>query len=394
MRTVVVAAGYGPNDPPTQNTCRYFTEQGWRVILVAPVSNTPSYATISHAEKVYHVAAAPKLGRFAPVYEFLCWGRALRRAVIETKAKLMISFMFHPWVSAGTLGGIQRVACIYDIPASRYAGVYSRYIIRRGWRDIKKLDLVWSSDPLKARLCEVRGHLSVLPQVCYNVPYSDYIKDSESGSGRAWLCERLSAQGVRVEQRQKILLRAGAFGVYGGIEETLNALVHNPEWVFVLMGKPDSTYEVFVRGKVEQLNLQNRVSFLVRPSNDDWRRALLGADAGHLLHLRSDYGYHQEMFDNNSPLSTNRLFQYMAAELPTISSDDSRMARIHAEVNCFVVAESADLEHSLNRILTHLYTKDMLKETMGKVARKAHLSKYNWSQQFGPIFKAISSHNE
>lgn len=390
MKTVVIAAGYGPNDPPTQNTCRYFKERGWRVVVVVPLANMASNSTVAHADDVYYVDAAPRMGRLAPIYEFLCWGRALRKAVRWSKAHLMVSFMFHPWVSAGELDRIRRVACIYDIPPDRYAGIFARHIFRRGWRDIHKLNFVWSSDPLKSALCKERGHLQVSPPVCHNVPYADYIDETELGSGRTWLCARLAAQDVMVEQGQKILLRAGAFGVLGGIEETLAALVKNPKWVFVLMGRPDSDYERFVRAKVAELNLKNQVGFIVRPSNDEWRKALLGADAGHLIHLRPEDGYHREAFDNNSPLSTNRLFQYMAAKLPIISSDDSRMAEIHREIDCFLVAEAANLVKSLDHILKRLRSDTFIDQNMGEAGRSAHLNKYNWEHQFASIFESIN----
>lgn len=382
----LVAAYYGLQDPPTANLCRYLRARGWRVAVVVRAGQSAQEVIVESS----YVLPEPRVRFLSSLSDFLNWGRVIKKAVRELRPDLFISFMVHPWVSAGFLGQVRRVCCIYDIPPAQHAGILASYIYRNAWKNLGKLDYVWSSDPLKAQLCKVRGRLETVPPVCHNVPYSNYIDETELGSGRTWLCERLAAQDVVVEQGQKVLLRAGAFGVIGGIEETLAALVKNPEWIFVLMGRPDLNYEVSVRDKIAELNLKNRVGFLIRPSNDEWRKALLGADAGHLIHLRPEDGYHREAFDNNSPLSTNRLFQYMAAELPIISSDDSRMAQIHDEIACFEVAESANLEISLDRILKRLCSKTEIRQNMGKAGRSAHLNKYNWENQFAPIFKAIN----
>ena len=387
MKTVVVAAYYGLQDPPTANLCCYLRSRGWRVVVVLRAGQDVQEVIV---EKSY-VLPKPRISRLSSLTEFLNWGRVIKKAVRELKPDLFISYMLHPWVAAGELGQVRRVCCIYDIPPTRHTGILARHIYRHAWKNLGKLDYVWSSDPLKSQLCKERGRLDALPPVCHNVPYSDYIQDTELGSGRAWLCDRLAAQDVRVGQGQKIVLRAGAFGVLGGIEETLAVLVKNPEWVFVLMGRPDLNYEVSIRENAAKLNLKNRVGFLVRPSNDEWRKALLGADAGHLIHLRPEDGYHREAFDTNSPLSTNRLFQYMAAELPIISCDDSRMAQIHDEIACFLVAESANLEISLDRILKRLSSETAIKLNMGKAGRSAHLNKYNWAHQFAPIFESVNS---
>lgn len=337
-----------------------------------------------------YVLPKPRVRVLSSLTEFLNWGRVIKKAVREVRPDLFVSFMLHPWVAAGNLEKVRRVCCIYDIPPTNHTGFLASYIYRHAWKNLGRLDYVWCSDRFKAQLCKARGQLDASPAVCHNVPYSDYIRDSEPGSGRGWLCERLAAQDVMVGQGQKILLRAGAFGVLGGIEETLAALVKNPEWIFVLMGRPELNYEVSVRNTVAELGLKNRVGFLIRPSNDDWRKALLGADAGHLIHLQPKGGYHREAFDNNSPLSTNRLFQYMAAELTIISSDDGRMAQIHDEIACFEVAESANLEVSLDQILKRLCFNTVINRNMGKAGRSAHLNKYNWEHQFAPIFEAIN----
>ena len=382
----LVAAYYGLQDPPTANLCRYLRSRGWRVAVVLRAGQGAQEVIV---EAKYFLPEA-RIRCLASLTEFFNWGRVIKKAVRDLGPDLFISFMVHPWVSAGCLGQVRRVCCIYDIPPAQHAGILASSIYRNAWKNLGKLDYVWSSDPLKAQLCKVRGRLETAPPVCHNVPYSDYIDETELGSGRTWLCARLAAQDVMVEQGQKILLRAGAFGVLGGIEETLAALVKNPTWVFVLMGRPDSDYEVFVRAKVAELNLKSQVGFIVRPSNDEWRKALLGADAGHLIHLRPDDGYHREAFDNNSPLSTNRLFQYMAAKLPIISSDDSRMAEIHREIDCFLVAEAANLVKSLDHILKRLRSDTFIDRNMGKAGRSAHLNKYNWEDQFAPIFESIN----
>jgi glycosyltransferase involved in cell wall biosynthesis len=391
MRTVVVAASYGPNDPPTQNFCRYFSELGWNVVVVMPISFLSADRAKLALFTTYYSRTWKKYRRIASILDAVSWGTAIRKAVRDTRADLFVSFMFHPWVSAGGLGGIKRATCIYDIPLVKHAGPFARLVYRLGWHKLNSLDFVWSSDQFKAAICMESGKLAELPLVCHNVPYRDYFTDIEVSTRDPWLREKLAQQGVTVCSTSRIVLRAGAYGILGGIEETVQALRDSPDWVLVLMGRPDADYERKIRKMAVDLNVSSRVGHIIRPTDTEWKKALLGADLGHLIHLRAQDGLHREMYDTNSSLSNNRLFQYMAAGLPIISYDDIRMSQIHSEIDCFFVADTADLKNAFVRILNQFYATPSRGDTMSKAARNAHLEKYHWEHQFSRVATTLAA---
>ena len=390
MKTALVAAYYGPQDPPTANLCRYLRERGWRVAMI--LRSRQNIGKII-AYQLF-LLPEPRIRRIASLSEYLNWGKVIRRAEEETSADLFVSFMLHPWVAAGKLGSVRRVCCLYDIPPEIHTGMLSRIIYRRAWKNLCGLDLVWSSDPLKAEICQKLAGLSEIPMVCHNVPYSDYILDTELSSERHWLKDYLITSGVVIKAETRILLRAGAFGPMGGIEETLRAIVKCPNWVFVLMGRPEKNYENRIRSMVTNLNIEDRVAYVLRPNDREWKNALIGADVGHLIHERAETGVYRETFDKNSSLSNNRLFQYMAAGLPIISYDDPRMDGIHSAIQCFQIANSKELEVSLtNGLITLENTPDLI-ETLGANGRRAHLMRYNWEMEFSPIAAKLLNFNE
>jgi hypothetical protein len=95
------------------------------------------------------------------------------------------------------------------------------------------------------------------------------------------------------------------------------------------------------------------------------------------------------LFELNSSLSNNRLFQYMAAALPILSYDDPRMDVIHRDVACFRVAESSRIVESIQSAWRELAGSASLRAGLGGEGRRAHLEKYCWEEQFAPVIEQI-----
>jgi glycosyltransferase involved in cell wall biosynthesis len=250
---------------------------------------------------------------------------------------------------------------------------------------------VWASDIHKAHIAQEIGRLSSTPMICHNCPPISYLPNSVWPRDN-WLRTELRRAGAKIENGGgSILLRAGAIGEYGGIEETLEGMKGLPEdYIFLMIGRPPAEYKQKILTYISTLDLGNRAFLWDRPSDDVWKSALRGADIGHLIHGPFPPGRMTRLYNLNSSLSNNRLFQYMAASLPIIAYDDPRMESIYKEVPCFRVARLSNLVKDIHRAWRELGGDDTRRKSLGEAGRKAHLQKYCWEVQFSPVFDAIN----
>jgi hypothetical protein len=282
------------------------------------------------------------------------------------------------------------VSCVYDIPSPQDTGLLDRRIHAAAWRRLARADVVWSSDEFKAALVQRSAHLPMTPIVCHNCPSLQWLPQANSVRS-GWLRERLRGQGAELGERGGcIILRAGAIGDLCGIHETLTALHSLPkDCVFLMMGRPHPTFRTPLLARLAEPELRRRAFFWDCPSDDDWTRAHLGADVGHLVHGPWLSGAARRANELNSSLSNNRLFNYMAASLPIVVHEDQRMDQLVKDTGCFRVVNNQDLSRSLVPVLRELYESPTERERLGLLARRAHESRYNWECQFQPVAEAI-----
>lgn len=293
-------------------------------------------------------------------------------------------------VNHGEKETFKLVSCVYDIPSMIDAGRLDRRILLKGWSQLRNAEVVWSSDIHKAELAREFGELSSTPLVCHNTPPEDYLPEP-TWPRDSWLRNELSNQGASIGEKDGcILLRAGAVGEWGGIEETLEAMRDLPsDFVFLMMGRPDEAYEKQLLRTIDVLGLTARAFLWRRPTDETWKKALRGADIGHLIHGPFPSGAPSRLYALNSSLSNNRLFQYMAAGLPIVSYDDPRMRAVHDEIPCFRIVRLSNLKSDLRKVLGELADNSTLRQDLGFAARSAHVSNYNWENQFEKVLERL-----
>lgn len=381
--------GYALNDPPARQAAEFLARQGFQVHIVQ-ISNSEQIQTAAPDSVTIHtVSPAAWVRKFGPLYNWYrwrCFVREVRRQLAKTKPQLVVTIMLHALAALpkpAPKKQFKLLSCIYDIPALEDAGTLDRRIIGRGWQRLKTADVVWASDIFKARLAQERGQLTALPVVCHNCPPLDYLPEpTPSRDGR--LRAELRKQGAAIgETGGSILLRAGAVGECGGIEETLAGMGALPEdYIFVMLGRPPAGYKQRLLERIAELGLQRRAFLFDRPSDTVWKQALQGADIGHLIHGPFPPGRMKRQYDLNSSLSNNRLFQYMSAGLPIIVYSDPRMNNLYAEVPCFRVARLARLGDDIIAAWRELGRNAELRHQLGGAGRKAHQISYHWDNQF------------
>jgi glycosyltransferase involved in cell wall biosynthesis len=382
------------NDPPFRNALECFLESGYDcTVLMSKNSRGLSLTAIPGVTVKYFDASISFL-RNTPAYKVIAPALFLFYAKFLSKRNysVIITVMLQPVAAISFKNNRSTIiSSILDIPSPQMSGRIDAMFNEKGWNNLHYADVIWSSDHFKAKLVTERAKLKELPIVCHNCPRLNYLKDG-CVEKDPYLYEMLLANGLSKDLKiRSVLLRAGAIGEYGGIEETLQAMTQLPEnFIFVMMGRPEKNYKANLLNLVRELNLLDRVFLLDRIQDEEWKRILCGADIGHLVHIRPrDHSGHAEAYDLNSSLSNNRMFQYMAASLPIISYNDTRMAGIYEEVNCFRVVDQRNLVQDIKDAWLQLASNDDLRLEMGRNGRKAHLEKYNWEYQFGPVMQKL-----
>lgn len=380
------------NDPTPRNAAESLRDAGYAVTVVTCVRagtvRTPPPAGIVVRE-VGSGGGFDRLGRLASLVRWWAFRSAVRRGVREVRPDVVVAVMFHAIAALpdGVFAGpVRTVACVYDISRPEDCGRLDGPIVRLAYDRLRRFRTVWASDPCKAELTAEFARLPTRPLVCLNCPTTGYMAEP-LWPRDGWLRDRLRADGLSLPADGGcVIVRAGALGEHCGIDESLSALSRLPSGVtLLLMGRPSPDYAAGLRDRIRATGLGGRVAFWDRPTDDDWDKALRGADVGHLIHGPYPPGPAARSFALNSSLSNYRLYNYMAAGLPILSYDDDRLAPVHAAVPCVRVCRLDRLADDLTTHIAELASDPTGRETLGRVGRAAHLSGYNWAAQFAPV---------
>ncbi len=397
-RNCLIIAAYTIGDPTTKNTANSLAEAGWKVTVIQEIPTNFNQPSIPSGIEVITLPAfasglIPKF--LKSLLRWLVLLGSVHWILFFRDFELVITFMHRPLAALPQLKKkrFYLISCIYDIPQLIELGKLNRWVIAQGWKRLQWADLVWASDVYRAQLTQQFAQLPQLPMVCHNCPPLSYGEHPVTLEDKQWLRKELQAQGVNVPTKGgSILIRAGAIGDHCGIEDTLLAMKYLPsDYVFLLMGRPSASYAQKMMTMVKDLGLGGRVVFWDRPSDEVWKKALFGADIGHLVHLYPQVKVHQQIYDFNSSLSNYRLFNYFAMGLPIICHHDKRMEAIRHEVPCFRVAHQENLVQEIQQAWSAFATQPDHVEAMGQLASQAFRSTYNWEAQFAPILAKISA---
>jgi glycosyltransferase involved in cell wall biosynthesis len=397
-RRALIASTYTIADPPTNNICQTLLSSGYAVEVVQPGYGKTVVVTgirgVVHRESKR--IELPRLLRplCGPVNASR-YQKLIRQQIETNRPQLVVTTHLNdlaalPWPPKRY--DYILASSILDVPVIRDAGRLDRILQKKAWKRLQQAMVVWASDRYKAEFVREFGELDSTPLICHNAPKTDYLSEP-TWPRDGWLRAELRKQGASLgETSGCIVLRAGAVGEYGGIEETLNALGDLPEnVVFLMMGRPYPGYRKQIETWIAERGLAQRVFLWDRPSDDLWKKALLGADVGHLVHGPFPEGKWQRLYNANSSLSNNRLFQYLAAGLPVLAYDDPRMNDIYCEVPAFRVCRLASLAEDLKRNIGELACNARIRKSVGMAGRELHVNKYNWNLEFNPVIERIAT---
>lgn len=381
-------------DPPQRQTVLSLARNGWRVTVLQLTnskglkSNVPAKVSVVEVPDPWLSQSWGMLHRLSKWRRF---NRAVRRWIEDHQPGLVWTYMLHGLAALPKPAKPYRVVSfIPDIPSLADVGRFDRHLIKRGWKRLGEADVIWASDIYKARLAQEYGQLPQLPIVCHNCPTLDYLPEP-TWPRDGWLRSELRRQNAALgSEGGCILLRAGAVGEWGGIEATLAVMPELPnDYVFLMMGRPPEDYKAKILRLITELGLRNRAFFWDRPSDEIWKKALCGADISHLIHGPFSPGRATRLYELNSSLSNNRLFQSTAAGLPIIAYDDPRMNFIYEKADCFRVARLAQLKEDIKRIWEELGRQSELRQSLGQAGYQTFRTEFHWEKQFAPVLEKI-----
>jgi hypothetical protein len=390
---VVVCYGYALADPPVVQAAASFAQGGWRVVVIqgAPADGVVAPAPPGVEVVLWPSSAFPRWPKpLRQVARLLVFRRTVARALQARRPDVVVTIMLRALMAVPSRRRWRQgrlFSCIYDIPSPRDTGRVDRVAFWEGWRRLRGADLVWASDAQKARLASHVAKLARPVVVVHNCPVAGGLPGDPRPARDPWLRHVLSRQGALLSERGMIVLRAGAIGPLGGIEETLEAMEGLEDVVFVMMGRPTVEYAEALQRLVRDRDLGQRAFLWERPERETWERALSGADVGHLVHGPYSGGRNARLAQLNSVLSANRLFQYMKAGLAIVVHEDERLEALRKEAPCFVFVRHTHLVFDLRSSLDRLSKQPEERAELARAGWEAHVRKYNWSYQFEPVMR-------
>lgn len=397
-KALIIAYGYVFSEPPSRNTMLSLLNASFdvSVIHLQKHSQEHSYPIKESIETFPTNVLAKKVKILRSIFEWNAFKEEVNKWIVRNPGSLIWACHLTP-LAAVNFTKVKNNNCyvitnIVDIPSEKFSGKFDRILNRAAFKKLVKCAFLVASDFYKGNIAKKKASLNSSPIICHNCPrIEEFNTFFLSGEQKNWLKEELIKYGASVSVKLSfILLRAGAIGEFGGIEETIDAMNNlPPHFVFLMMGRPEKSYEQKVRTLIDQKNLGKRVFLWVKPSDEIWTKTLLGADVGHLIHICPPSGPQKEIYELNSSLSNNRLFQYMGAGLPIISYNDPRMEGIYKETQGFCKINAENIAAEIMKVLFQLEADEKLRHQLGNNNREAFLKKYNWDNQFQPIYSRI-----
>ena len=286
------------------------------------------------------------------------WGRRAGRAAAEQPAALLVGHDLD-----GFLAGIRakrRLAAplIYDSHElfPDYAAMGRPAYERRGWilyesRLIKHADLVFAVTPGRAEVMAER-HGIPTPRVIRNMPEASKQPAEPVANIRQGLPDG-----------SPVVLYSGGIQPTRGLEQLVAALAGLPQCVLVIMGSGGDEYVEQLRALAAEAGVEERVILRPPVRPHEVVAASSAADVGVVLNRNVSL--------NNWLSLPNKIYEYLAAGVPVVTSDSPEMAALvnEHEVGDTCDPESpGDIARAISAVLEDRERYERLRENARRVA--------------------------
>ncbi|MFH0842836.1 MAG: glycosyltransferase [Bacteroidota bacterium] len=181
-----------------------------------------------------------------------------------------------------------------------------------------------------------------------------------------------------------LIFQGAGINIDRGGEELVEAISRTENVTLLIAGAGDVLNDL--KEKAESLNLTGQVRFMPKMSWEELMRFTKSSDAGMTLDKDTNLNYRF--------ILPNKLFDYISAGIPVISSNRNEVARIISENNCGIIIPSVTPEEIHNAIIK-LRDDRMLLNKLRQNSVKASES-LNWeseSRKVTEFYKIILSNS-
>jgi glycosyltransferase involved in cell wall biosynthesis len=138
-----------------------------------------------------------------------------------------------------------------------------------------------------------------------------------------------------------LILQGGGINIDRGGEELIEAMTLIENVSLIIVGSGDVLQ--FLKNKVEELNLSNRVKFIPKQPWNELLRYTKSADAGLSLDKDTNLNYRFSL--------PNKLFDYISGGIPVITSDLPEVKKIVKESGCGIIIQTVKSEEICKAII-------------------------------------------
>ncbi len=174
---------------------------------------------------------------------------------------------------------------------------------------------------------------------------------------------------LAIPEEKSIVLYQGGFQEGRGLEKSVRAMVQVDAGVLVMIGR--GPIETRLKVLVKELDIENKVKFMPMVPYGELHRYTMGGDIG--LQLLEDTCL------NHKTALSNKLFEYMNAEVPVIASDIREIAKVVNNERVGIVLEETSPKHIANAIRELIGSPERMLQ-MKINAREAKV-KYDWQDE-------------
>ena len=180
------------------------------------------------------------------------------------------------------------------------------------------------------------------------------------------------------------LYYAGGINEHRGLNivlEGLSKITLPDNFRFWIIGKGKN--EPFLKNMVKELNLEKYVIFCGWKTHSEVLEMLFKSDIAVIPHLKNEHT------DNTSP---NKIFHYMLAAKPILSSDCVYLKNLIIETNAGLIYPDTN-SNEFGQKLIQLINDNKLRIELGKNGLKAAKEKYNWANTSLPLIELYKNLN-
>lgn len=176
----------------------------------------------------------------------------------------------------------------------------------------------------------------------------------------------------RVDSKEITLFYGGGINYHRGLQFVIDGMTivkkKHPNISLIIIG--EGNYVGTLKQKVKELSLEGSVKFLGWMSQNDLFAQMMKATIALIPHIRSEHS------NNTIP---NKIFQYMYAQIPTLSTNCDPLKRIIEKEGVGLIYEHnspKDFAKKLQVLIT-----DNADNKYGVNGKQAVIEKYNWEAQ-------------